>query len=123
MRGENVTVIVDRPAGSRHPEHPDLYYPVNYGYLEGIIAPDGEELDAYILGVDHSVERFVGKIIAVIHRRDDVEDKLVVAPAGRSFTEEEIRSAVRFQEQYFDSEILMGDNVPIRTIYSQNDSL
>lgn len=107
MLGKTVTVTVDRPLGSYHPEHADMYYPVNYGYIEGIIAPDGEEQDAYILGVDVPVEQFTGKIIAIIHRFDDVEEKWVVAPEGRSFTKDEIAEAVRFQEQYFQSEIIM----------------
>ena len=48
--GRTVTVTVDRPLGSYHPEHKDMYYPINYGYVEGVLAPDGEEQDAYILG-------------------------------------------------------------------------
>ena len=44
--GKMVTVTVDRPLGSFHPNHPDLYYPVNYGYVAGIPAPDGEDQDA-----------------------------------------------------------------------------
>jgi len=105
MIGDIVTVTIDRPLGSYHPEHPDMYYPVNYGYIEGITAPDGEEQDAYILGVDVPVEEFTGRIIAVIHRFDDVEEKWVVAPEGVSFTKDEIAEQVRFQEKYFDSEI------------------
>lgn len=106
MIGKKVTVMVDRPLGSYHPEHKDIYYPVNYGYIEGIIAPDGEEQDAYILGIDEPVETFTGIIIAVIHRNDDVEEKWVVAPEGVTFSKEEIWKQVEFQEQYFDSEIL-----------------
>lgn len=104
-----VTVTVDRPLGSYHPEHKDMYYPINYGYVEGITAPDGEEQDAYILGVSEAVETFTGKIIAIVHRHDDVEEKWVVAPEGMSFTKESIREQIRFQEQYFDSEIVMED--------------
>lgn len=107
MIGKTVTVTVDRPMGSFHPEHHDMYYPVNYGYVEGVMAPDGEEQDAYILGVLKPVEHFTGRVIAVIHRFDDVEDKWVVVPEGASFTKEEIAEQVRFQEQYFDSEIRM----------------
>ena len=102
-----VTVIVDRPLGSFHPEHKDMYYPINYGYIEGIIAPDGEEQDAYILGVNEAVEKFTGKVIAVIHRLDDVEEKWVVCPENISFSKEEIIELVKFQEQYFQSEIIM----------------
>ena len=107
MIGNMVKVVVDRPLGSYHPEHKDLFYPINYGYIEGIIAPDGEEQDAYILGVDVPVKEFIGKIIAIIHRADDVEEKWVVAPENLSFTKEEIMEQVRFQEQYFKSEVRM----------------
>ena len=107
MIGQTVRVIVDRPLGSCHPEHQDLYYPVNYGYSEGIMAPDGEEQDAYILGVYEAVKEFTGRVIAIVHRLDDIEDKLVVAPEKLILTEKEIREQVRFQEQYFQSEIIM----------------
>ena len=105
--GRTVTVTVDRPLGSYHPEHKDMYYPINYGYVKGIMAPDGEEQDAYILGVNEAIDTFTGMIIAVIHRNDDVEEKWVVAPVGTTFTKEEIMEQIHFQEQYFDSEILM----------------
>jgi len=101
MLGTTVTVTVDRPMGSYHPEHAALYYPVNYGYIEGTLSADGEEADAYILGVDAPLDRFTGRVIAVIKRLDDVEDKWVVAPEGVSFTEEEILALTAFQERYF----------------------
>ena len=107
MIGKIVKVTVDRPLGSYHPKHKDIYYPINYGYVEGIIAPDGEEQDAYILGVSEPVEEFVGRIIAIIHRFDDVEEKWVVAPEDVSFTKKEIMQQVEFQEKYFKSEIRM----------------
>ena len=107
MLGKRVKVTVDRPLGNRHPEYAESYYPINYGYVAGVVAPDGEEQDAYVLGVNVPVEEFVGTVIAVIHRLDDVEDKWVAAPEGRSFTKEEIIQQVRFQERYFHSEIYM----------------
>ena len=107
MIGNIVKVTVDRPLGSYHPKHKDIYYPINYGYIEGIIAPDGEEQDAYILGVNEPVKEFVGRIIAIIHRFDDVEEKWVVVPEGVSFTKDEIMKQVEFQEKYFKSEIRM----------------
>ncbi|MCI8296281.1 MAG: inorganic pyrophosphatase [Lachnospiraceae bacterium] len=107
MIGDLVTVTVDRPLGSYHPEYEDLYYPVNYGYIQGIMAPDGEEQDAYILGVRQAVETFTGRVIAVIRRQDDVEEKWVVVPEGVSFSKEEIRAQVAFQERYFQYEIMM----------------
>ena len=84
-----------------------MYYPLNYGYIEGMIAPDGEEQDAYILGVDVKIKEFVGKVIAIIHRIDDVEDKWVVAPEGLYFSAEQIMEKVAFTEQYFDVDIRM----------------
>lgn len=105
MTGSIVTVVIDRPLGSFHPNHSDLYYPVNYGYIPGILAPDGEEQDAYILGVNEPVSEFTGRVIAIIHREDDVEDKWVVAPEGVLFTREQIRESTHFQEQYFKTSI------------------
>ena len=102
-----VTVTVDRPLGSYHPEYKDMYYPINYGYIEGVMAPDGEEQDAYILGVNEPVKKFTGKIIAIVRRKDGIEEKWVVVPDGVTFSKEEIRRQIHFQEQYFDSEIVM----------------
>lgn len=97
-----VTVKVDRPLGSLHPKYKSLCYPVNYGYVKGIFAGDGEEQDAYILGVNVPAEAFTGRLVAIIHRINDVEDKWVVAPENSSYTVEEIEEQVRFQEQYFE---------------------
>lgn len=105
MIGSIVKVIIDRPLGSRHPKYRDTVYPVNYGYIEGTIAPDGEEQDAYVLGVNTALKEFTGKVIAIIHRNDDTEDKFVIAPDGLNFSEEEIIQQVYFQEQYFDFRI------------------
>ena len=104
--GQEVSGLIDRPLGSRHPKHNDLIYEVNYGYINDLIAPDGEKQDAYVLGVDTPMKEFKGVVIAVIERLDDIEDKLVVAPKGVDFTDEEIEEAVRFQEQYFSHSII-----------------
>lgn len=88
--------------GSRHPEH-GFVYPVNYGYLPGVIAPDGDEQDVYILGVFEPVEVFEGECIAVIHRLDDREDKLVLAPTGVAYTDDQILAMVEFQERFYQS--------------------
>lgn len=107
MIGSIVTVTVDRPLGSYHPEHPDIYYPINYGYIKGTMAADGEEEDAYILGIEEPVEKFTGRVIAMIHRDNDIENKWVVVPDGVFFTSDEIREAVYFQERYFQSTIIL----------------
>ena len=79
MLGKKVTVLIDRKMGSVHPNHPDILYPLNYGHIPGLLAEDGEEQDAYVLGIDHPLDSFTGTVIAIIHREDDVEDKWVVA--------------------------------------------
>jgi len=107
MLGKIVKVIVDRPLGTYHPKHKDIYYSVNYGYVEGMIAADGEEQDAYILGVNEPIREFNGKVIAVIHRFNDIEEKWVVAPDKASFTKDEIMQQVDFQEQFFKTKIIM----------------
>ncbi len=107
MIGKTVRVVVDRPLGSCHPKHEDIYYSVNYGYIPGVMAADGEAQDAYILGVSEPLKEFTGRVIAIIHRLDDVEDKWVVAPENAVFTKAEIMERVAFQERYFRTEIII----------------
>ena len=99
LLGKRVHVVVDRPIGYCH--HGTVY-PVNYGYIPGIFASDGEEQDAYILGITEPLTAFDGRVVGAIRRRNDCEDKLVVAPEGMEFHQGEIAEAVHFQEQYFD---------------------
>ena len=104
--GQVVEVRIDRPLGSRHPEKDHIYYPVNYGFIPNLLSPDGEDLDAYVLGVFEPVANFTGQCIAVIHRLDDNDDKLVVTPAERSYTDEQIIALTEFQERFHKSVIL-----------------
>ena len=100
-----VKVLVDRPLGSCHPTYKNIVYPVNYGYIPNIMANDGEEQDAYVLGVNFPLKEFTGKVIAIIHRKNDIEDKLVVVPENIVLSKEEILQSVYFQEQFFEIEI------------------
>ena len=102
---KEVKVVVDRPLGSKHPKH-GFYYPVNYGYVPGTVSGDGEELDCYLLGVFDPVLEYVGECIAIIHRTNDDDDKLVVVPKGKNYTNEQIDALVEFQEKYFEHVIL-----------------
>ena len=102
---KTVTVKMDRPLGSKHPDW-DLIYEVNYGYLPNTISGDGEELDCYVLGVNKPLDNFTGKCIAIIHRINDNDDKLIIVPDGMNFTDEEIRNLTNFQEKYFKSIII-----------------
>ena len=103
--GQKVKVIIDRPLGSKHPDF-DMIYPVNYGFLPDTKAPDGDEIDAYILGINEPIKEFEGIIIAVIHRLDDNEDKLVLAEKGKDFNDKEIKNLTNFQEKYFKSKLI-----------------
>ena len=102
--GKKVVVKVDRPLGSRHPKY-NYIYPLNYGYIPGTIAADGEEIDVYILGESISLDEYEGSVIGIVHRKNDAEDKLIVS--NNDYSLEEIQKLVHFQEQYFDTEIIM----------------
>ncbi len=103
--GKTVNIKIDRPVGSIHPEHPELVYPVNYGYIPDVFGGDGEEIDVYLLGVDVPVEEYTARIIGIVHRHNDTEDKLVAAPEGLDFDENKISKSVSFQERFFESKI------------------
>jgi len=100
-----VEVVVDRPLNSVHPKW-KFKYPINYGYIPGIFAPDGEELDAYVLKVDQSLEKFIGRVVAIIHRSNDDDDKLIIIPDEETITNEEIDKLTNFQEQFFKHKIV-----------------
>ena len=103
--GQTITVKIDRPFGSKRPKH-GFIYPLNYGFIPGTVSGDGEELDCYVLGVFEPVEEFTGKCIAIIHRTDDDDDKLVVVPEGKYYSNDAIDALTEFQEQYFKHEII-----------------
>lgn len=103
--GKNVSIVIDRKIGTKHPKYGFIYM-VNYGYVPNTISGDGEELDAYLLGVFEPVDEFIGKVIAVIHRTNDDDDKLVVVPDDRKYSDDAIRALTEFQEQYFESVII-----------------
>ena len=103
--GKTVRIKIDRPLGSRHPVYAEWIYPVNYGYIPETFGGDGEEMDVYLLGVAEPAEEYTARVIGVIHRKTDVEDKLIAAPEGMVLTKAEIARAVAFQEQYFEGEI------------------
>ena len=107
--GKEVNVIIDRPIGSHHPNYPDSIYLANYGYVPNTISGDGEEIDCYILGEYKPLKEYKGKCIAIIHRKnDDDDDKLIIAPKDKNFTNREIKILTDFQEKYFQSEIIRG---------------
>ncbi|MCL4367103.1 inorganic pyrophosphatase [Patescibacteria group bacterium] len=100
-----VKVMIDRPMGRKHPKW-GFAYEVNYGFVEGIKAPDGGDLDAYVLKIDRPVDEFTGRVVAIIHRLEDNDDKLVVVPDGDQVTKEYIEKKVEFQEKWFKHQIM-----------------
>ena len=105
--GKTVRVLIDRPIGYRKPNL-SWNYPVNYGYVPGVFAPDGDELDVFVLGPVKPLNEFEGVCAAVVERLDDVECKLVVVPAGTTWREAEIRARIDFVEQFFISRVWMS---------------
>ena len=106
---KTLEIKIDRPMGSKHAKH-GFIYPLNYGYVPNTISGDGEELDAYVLGIYEPLETFTGKCIAIIHRTNDNDDKLIIVPDNKTFTNKEIKVLTDFQEQYFKSTILRPNN-------------
>lgn len=120
--GKIVKIKVDRPLGSKHPKH-NFIYPVNYGYVPNTISGDGEELDAYILGVFEALDEFTGKCIAIIHRTNDNDDKLIVVPEDKTYSDDEIIALTEFQERFFTSIIIRKDNILKESNASSHPSL
>ena len=105
--GTTVKIAIDRPKGFVHRKgDKTLVYPINYGYIPGVLGGDGEELDVYLLGVDEPVSEYTCRISGIVYRRNDVEDKLIGVAEGKSFTAEEMTAAVHFQEKYYDSYVV-----------------
>ena len=98
---KELNIVIDRELGSKHPEY-GFIYPVNYGYVPGTISGDGEELDCYLLGVFEPVKTFKGKCIAIVHRLNDDDDKLIVVPENKEYSDDAINALIEFQERYFE---------------------
>lgn len=103
--GKDIKIIIDRQMGTKHPKH-GFIYPINYGYVPNTISGDGEELDAYLLGVFEPVKEYEGECIAIIHRTNDNDDKLIIVPKGKKYSDDAINALIEFQEQFFEHIII-----------------
>lgn len=119
--GEIVTIGIDRPIGTPHPKHNHILYPINYGFIPNVLGGDNEELDVYLLGVDEIVSEYEVRIIAIVHRHNDEEDKLVAAPANMMFTREEIIKQINFQEQFYNTHIELIDDFKFSNVKNITD--
>ena len=124
-----ITAKIDKPIGSNHSKY-GFIYPVNYGFIPNTLSENGEKLDCYILGIHDSLEFFTGKCIAIIHRFNNNDDKLILAPENRNFTDNEINVLTEFQEKYFKSTIIRPNdyinwnkNIPELSVTNLNKSL
>ena len=106
--GKIVKIKIDRPFGTKHPSH-GFIYPVNYGFIPNTVSGDGEELDAYLLGVFEPVDEYEAECIAIIHRTNDDDDKLVFVPQGKNYSNDAIEALTEFQEQYFEHIIIRNE--------------
>jgi inorganic pyrophosphatase len=97
---KKIKITIDRQLGTKHPKW-NYIYPINSGYIKGVLAPDGCDLDAYLLKVDKPVSTFEGRAVAIIHRLNDDDDKVIVLPEGETITDAEIDKIVEFQEKWF----------------------
>ncbi len=104
--GKNIKVKIDQPIGSCHPEYPEMIYSVNYGFVPNTISGDNEELDCYVLGEEKALNEYTGKCIGVIHRLEEDDDKLIIVPSNKNYTNYEIKELTDFQEKYFHSVVI-----------------
>ena len=96
--GKQVAIIIDQAYGTYYE---GTMYEQNYGYVPGTVAPDGDGLDAYFIGPQEALKEAIGKCIAIIHRHEDDDDKLIIVPESVSLTDEQIEQAVNFRERFF----------------------
>jgi len=100
--------VIDRPLGSKPvKEHPDFVYELNYGFIPNTLSGDGEELDCYILGVDEPINEFEGECIAIVHRLNEIDDKLILVPKGKKYTIKEIEDLIYFSEKHHKSVVVI----------------
>jgi inorganic pyrophosphatase len=104
--GKTIEIEFDRPLGTKHPKF-DWSYPVNYGFVPGVLAGDGEELDVYYLSSDKPLSKISGVCIGYVNRFDDSEDKLI-ATDGTKLSKDEIEKQLEFQEKWFKHEIIIA---------------
>lgn len=120
--GKQIKAEVDRPIGYVHTKgNKTLIYPINYGYIPGVLGGDGEELDVYCLGMQNPVKSFTGKVIAIAHRADDVEDKLVACPMEDTFTAQQICREIYFQERFYETTVETIDGQKLHIKNGENN--
>lgn len=97
MLGKYVRITVTNPIHSQNRQY-GFEYLLNYGVVEGGKHFDNSILGAYIMGINHPIRNFDGRVIALIHRKNPEATLLVVAPKSMEFIDNQIQEAVSFAE-------------------------
>ncbi len=66
--------VIDRSLGSRHPDHPSIIYPIDYGFVPDTVASDGHAVDIFVGTARNGL---VAVILTVDYRKGDREFKLL----------------------------------------------
>ncbi len=91
-------ITIDRPQGEPHPNYPHILYPIDYGYINDTIAPDGGGVDVFVGTASNGL---VALLRTTDYRRGDEEVKLIY-----NCTPREIYTAHGFIN--FDRSLLRG---------------
>lgn len=105
MKNLHLIVTIDRPKGFQNEF--GTVYPLNYGYIEGIVGGDGEKQDAYCIedGDIQPRKFFEGYLIGIVIRKNDSEEKWLVAKKDKTYTQKQLTEKIKFLEKYFNSSI------------------
>ncbi len=106
--GKEVTLEIDQAYGTTYK---GAVYEANYGFVPGTVAPDGLGLDGYFLGPQEPLTTATGMCIAIVHRLEDDDDKLIVVEKGSQWSKEQVAQAVHFKEQHFKHEIILWNEI------------
>lgn len=104
---KKMKIEIDRPIGTLHPKRENIYYPINYGFVPGLMGGDDEEQDVYVIDSKVNSKRTEVKIIGIVMRLDDIESKWIgVESDNFKYSRSDIKSIINFQEQYYEIFIL-----------------
>jgi len=93
--GQTVNIIIDSHMGTKHPKL-GYYFPINFGHIEN------SKMEAFVMGVFKPIQRFTGTVIAILTENSESEIFLVVAPDGKTYTDEAILAITEFRNNIFD---------------------
>ena len=93
-------IVIDRPKGTRHPQYPDLIFPLDYGYLEGTTTIDGNGIDIWRGSADH--RQLTAIACTVDMKKRDAEIKLLIG-----CTDEEIEIINKCHNSQFQSAVII----------------